>query len=151
MPAVPRSRSQIHGGLGGAGGPSLRRGGNGGRGEGPRIPAEEAHNYDLWGGRGGPGGYGAMRGGEGGAGERPNRTEPLLPPGTHLPNMTVQDFCKRFKLNSGIARILTMEGFETVEALGDLPSIELRDIGLGIGHIAQLKVALKKLAKTCHD
>ncbi|KAJ7502661.1 hypothetical protein B0H11DRAFT_2188445 [Mycena galericulata] len=147
----PLRLSKLPGGQGGAGGSSLGIGGDGGRGEGPRIPAEEAHNFDMWGGIGGPGGHGDREGGNGGLGERPNNTESLLPPGTQLPNITVQEFCELFELNSGIAWILAEVGLETVEALGDLPSIELRDVGLGIGHIAQLKVALRKLARMYHD
>ncbi|KAJ7502663.1 hypothetical protein B0H11DRAFT_2274780 [Mycena galericulata] len=147
MPANPYSRPRRYGGQGGAGGSSHNVGGKGFTGQGPRIPAEEAHNYDMWGGVGGAGGFGVMQGGEGGVGERPCHTEPLLPPGTQLPNITVQYFCGLFALDPYITQILAGQGFQTVEALANHPSIELRDVGLRSGHIAELRRALRNLPR----
>ncbi|KAJ7504843.1 hypothetical protein B0H11DRAFT_2186943 [Mycena galericulata] len=124
------SRPQIIGGRGGAGGRGSTTGGNGGRG-----------------GEGGLGGDGDTKGGDGGVGERASYTEPFLPPGTQLPDMTVEEFCERYKLNSGpTVPVLAAQGFKTVKQLSNARSITLQDVGLGIGHIAELKAALETLA-----
>ncbi|KAJ7504851.1 hypothetical protein B0H11DRAFT_2273104 [Mycena galericulata] len=117
------------------------------RDPGSRWNRPTSLTYGMGRGEGGPGGYGVVKGGDGGVGESPSYTEPFLPPGTQLPDMTVPEFCERYKLNSGpIASVLAAQGFKTVKELSIARSINLQDVGLGIGHIAELKAALETLA-----
>ncbi|KAJ7502690.1 hypothetical protein B0H11DRAFT_2223598 [Mycena galericulata] len=97
-------------------------------------------------GEGGHGGSGDMKGGNEGVGELPSHTEPLLPPRTQLPAMTVKTFCEEYNLDSRIASILDDQGFKTVGVLSTVLSIQLQDVGLGIEDIAELKAALETLA-----
>ncbi|KAJ7474362.1 hypothetical protein B0H11DRAFT_1918397 [Mycena galericulata] len=123
---MSRTRPQISGGTGGAGGSASPMivlvviGGNGGHGEGPRIRVEHTDNFGDVGGQGRSGAWRAATG--------------------------AQTFCEEYKLDSHIASILAEQGFRTVRALSTVLTIELQDVGLGIGHIAELKAALESLA-----
>ncbi|KAJ6587835.1 hypothetical protein B0H10DRAFT_2233885 [Mycena sp. CBHHK59/15] len=137
----------IVGGLGGKGGKGAMRGGDGGRGEGPRLLKEDVFLFaSINGGTGGAGGEGGATGGSGGTGESPRLAEPLVPPGTRLPDdLSVQDFCKKYGLHHALISFLEEQGFTTVGALAFLNTFTLEDAGLRMGQIAELKNALNKL------
>ncbi|KAJ6592780.1 hypothetical protein B0H19DRAFT_1365132 [Mycena capillaripes] len=106
--------SLIHGGTGGSGG----------TGEGIRVG-------DIF-----PGEYRQQNGGVGegpiwhlGSSRRRVRTD-------------VKTFCEQYELDAVISSLLVEEGFKTVEALSNVGDITLKDLGLNIGQIAELKQAL---------
>ncbi|KAJ7278179.1 hypothetical protein C8J57DRAFT_161731 [Mycena rebaudengoi] len=143
-----RTQSQIPtlgGGIGGGGGPGGRRGGEGGRGEGARLTQEQAErNITAGGGQGGRGGASPWTGGKGGLGQRAAITGPLLSPGAPIPNMTVDAFCTKCKLDPKISSWLYEKGYRKVKVVASTSVKDLEDNGLEMGHIAELKDALEE-------
>ncbi|KAJ7113620.1 hypothetical protein C8R44DRAFT_881900 [Mycena epipterygia] len=62
-------RTKFVGGTGGAGGSSLKQGGNGGTGQGPKVTQQQASKFAVYDGTGGAGGHGNQTGGNTGLSE----------------------------------------------------------------------------------
>ncbi|KAJ7116283.1 hypothetical protein C8R43DRAFT_1137958 [Mycena crocata] len=73
-----------------------------------------------------------------------DETEDLQKSAVYVPMLTVADFCKRYHLSTEISNILKNEGYQTAGALFEESDATLKDLGLKIGQVAELKRALKE-------
>ncbi|KAJ7853239.1 hypothetical protein B0H13DRAFT_1203529 [Mycena leptocephala] len=144
------STINIHGGLGGPGG-RVQRGGR-------PLEADQVISL-IQGGTGGAGGAGGTAVGIMGgdsyfpgeyseqndwAGEGPKLAEHLVSSRKRV-RTDVKAFCEQYELDAAISLLLVEEGFKTVEALSKVSDIiTLKDLGLNIGQIAELKHALEE-------
>ncbi|KAJ7154889.1 hypothetical protein C8R43DRAFT_1000647 [Mycena crocata] len=145
----PAKETALNGGRGGQGGDSDLKGGMGGLGEGPRLGAAEAAALfkEINGGIGGAGGTGRIEGGAGGTGQRPDLSVQSLhidgmP--VNVPTLTIADFCARYKLSPKIHTLLDDAGFETAGGLLEVSNPDLVECKFKIGHIFELRRALKQ-------
>ncbi|KAJ6542770.1 hypothetical protein B0H19DRAFT_1076819 [Mycena capillaripes] len=152
-------------GKGGAGGKSALKGGDGGLGEGPQLAGEHAHLFGeiisklfslmrggLYsqfhqGGLGGLGGEGGIEGGLDRKSQGPKVSKQLVSLNgrtTHVPKLTVAEFCQELKLSEKIYKLLTEEEFETAGALLEVSDITLAEANFESRQIVELKRALKE-------
>ncbi|KAJ7450022.1 hypothetical protein B0H11DRAFT_324366 [Mycena galericulata] len=89
-------------------------------------------------------------GGGGGKGEGLKFSKPLVflddASKASFPDMTRAHFCAKFKLGEEIRRLLEKNGFDEADGLLYVDESALKDAGFQVGHIAELKWALKKIA-----
>ncbi|KAJ7450545.1 hypothetical protein FB451DRAFT_1186654 [Mycena latifolia] len=144
-------RPGYHGGRGGDGGEGKRLGGRGGEGEGTRMTMKQITDIldkgnDVHGGSGGTGGWGGYEGGTGGLGRASILPRPLWGGGNtgRLATLTVAQFCDTNRLSVELRRRLEGLGFRMAGALCEVDEKDLEDRGFNIGHIAELKWALKQ-------
>ncbi|KAF7299225.1 hypothetical protein MIND_00871200 [Mycena indigotica] len=145
-PAPPPVVRHIAGGTGGTGGKG-KDGGGGGVGQGVRLNMTDIHEFsDIRGGHGGTGGEGINRGGDGGLGEAPKLNHRILklPATVHIPSLSTQEFCKKYRLNQAIEKRLEDEGYDSVGGLLELSEHDLLDMGCKRGQIAEIKRALRE-------
>ncbi|KAJ7721272.1 hypothetical protein B0H16DRAFT_1791586 [Mycena metata] len=140
------------GGFGGHGGAAGVTGGRGGEGKGPRLTPETALSYEgnIVGGFGGTGGWGVYTGGIGGVGERLDLTlQPLFAGDADdveetAVDMPLEEFCQAYKIGQDLLARLKQEGFTSAGAFLEITNGQLEDKGFGLGHIAELKRALRQ-------
>jgi hypothetical protein len=65
-----------------------------------------------------------------------------------VPTIGLADFCHKYKINEKIHELLAQEGFTTAAALLEISESTLKETGLKIGQIAELKRALRALLST---
>ncbi|KAJ7450017.1 hypothetical protein B0H11DRAFT_1928400 [Mycena galericulata] len=63
-----------------------------------------------------------------------------------FPAMTIVAFCEEYQLGEEIQRRLENNGFDEADDLLHADEFDLKDAGFKVGHIAELKWALKKIA-----
>ncbi|KAF8138058.1 hypothetical protein K438DRAFT_725153 [Mycena galopus ATCC 62051] len=142
----------LSGGTGGAGGYGVKFGGPGGFGVAPQIATENvAHFRTITGGFGGAGGASANEGGSGGTGEGPKFARLLLPIDIDdetrrwVPHTKLEEL-KVFGLEQALLDLLKHQGFQTVGGLFEAQETDLPRPPFKLGHLAALKVALRKFA-----
>ncbi|KAJ7456822.1 hypothetical protein B0H11DRAFT_1925635 [Mycena galericulata] len=92
------------------------------------------------------------RGGRGGTGEGPRIPQRLISikSGSEdkIPelNMEIEDFSKKYCLGTSLSDLLKNKGFEMPCALLEVNDTDLSRAGFKVGHIAELRWALKKMA-----
>ncbi|KAJ6487949.1 hypothetical protein C8R45DRAFT_930159 [Mycena sanguinolenta] len=144
---VPNLDPTLSGGWGGAGGYGGQIGGSGGLGEAARITAEDvAHFGTITGGFGGAGGGSAYQGGSGGTGQGPRLTKPLFfiddETRRRLPYTKLEDL----GIKPDLCRLLMDLGFQTAGGLFEAHEADFPPPHFKIGHVAGLKVVLRKFA-----
>ncbi|KAJ6553025.1 hypothetical protein B0H19DRAFT_1072510 [Mycena capillaripes] len=153
--ALKHRLTRFPGGHGGRGGKGGKKGGRGGKGYGPKVDRAlfEKRPINLHGGYGGDGGEGKHDdGGDAGDGLAPEIVEPLLETEDPAPwSLTVKSFCDKYDIDKNIRSILEKESIKRVAVLCDIRGDTLRDSGMGITQIVELKTALKLLARTKKD
>ncbi|KAJ6479090.1 hypothetical protein C8R45DRAFT_1006583 [Mycena sanguinolenta] len=89
-------------------------------------------------------------GGKGGTGEGLKLGEPMVSirDGAQVPglNVTMDEFCRRYCLGEEIAKLLRHHGFGSPRSFQEVEDLELHKAGFKVGHIAELKWALRKTA-----
>jgi len=60
-----------------------------------------------------------------------------------VPSLSVQEFCRKYKVGDEIRGLLENEGFKTAGALLEVSDSDLKDAGFRSGHVAEVKRALK--------
>ncbi|KAF7358606.1 hypothetical protein MSAN_01199200 [Mycena sanguinolenta] len=94
-------------------------------------------------------------GGNGGIGRGVKIPEPLLsiPAGTQVQglNMTIDQFCAQHSLGSQIASLLLQVGDPSPSSLPYIEDLDLLQFGFRLGHIAELKWALRRSVGTVGD
>ncbi|KAJ6476985.1 hypothetical protein C8R45DRAFT_1102269 [Mycena sanguinolenta] len=141
-------KPKVGGGKGGGGGEGGIPG-KGGRGEAPQVDKSNAHYFQgIDGGEGGKGGnaVGATgQDGKGGEGEGPKfgrgMTEDF--PDLNPPDVKLEDL----RLHPDLLALLKDQYFEDVGGLSYVTDVDLGREGFSLGHIAQLKAALRVQAR----
>ncbi|KAJ7744251.1 hypothetical protein DFH07DRAFT_1063424 [Mycena maculata] len=67
-----------------------------------------------------------------------------------VPNLTLAEFCEKYGLNDTIRQVLEKEGFETAGALLETTEPTLKEAGLKIGQIGELRRALRVFLSAEH-
>nr|GAT50620.1 predicted protein [Mycena chlorophos] len=137
------------GGVGGHGGQAVKgdngEGGMGGLGKGGRVPIGNVTLFDeIIGGHGGTGGEGFAKGGIGGVGEAPELINALIVqpnPAAGAAYLSIEDFCKLYRLSKAISKKLQEEGYEWTAALFQVSEHTLNEMFKG-GQVAEIKRAL---------
>ncbi|KAJ7614936.1 hypothetical protein FB45DRAFT_873803 [Roridomyces roridus] len=145
-------RPELFGGTGGKGGASDDIGGEGGFGQGTRLPIEDVNEFKrVLGGTGGEGGFGPNKGGFGGMGQATQFGGRLLPAfasgGKGLPNLPLVEFCHTYDLDEDILERLREQGFKMSAALYGLKDDDLMGVGFKVGHVAEVKRALREFVE----
>ncbi|KAJ7450010.1 hypothetical protein B0H11DRAFT_1928391 [Mycena galericulata] len=106
-------------------------------GEGVADPLKKKI-YEAWG-----------IGGDGGIGQGVKLPKPLISlddvSKASFPAMENTKFCNEYKLGGQIQGLLENNGFDTIDGLLYMDEKDLTDAGFQLGHIAELKWALKKI------
>ncbi|KAJ6479093.1 hypothetical protein C8R45DRAFT_1156688 [Mycena sanguinolenta] len=94
-------------------------------------------------------------GGQGGTGHGPKVREveePMISiqdaaqiPGLDPLGETMDEFCRRYRLGAEIANLLRHHGFGSLGSFQFVTELDLRNAGFKVGHIAELKWALRKM------
>ncbi|KAF8208671.1 hypothetical protein K438DRAFT_281678 [Mycena galopus ATCC 62051] len=141
----PQQGPVLNGGQGGPGGPGAQEGGVGGLGGAPQISITDVALFKrITGGVGGAGGASDIQGGRGGIGQGPKPAKLLasIDNETRLqaPHMKLE----AFGIKPEVRQLLKDEGFQSVGALFEVYDTDFPAPPFKIGHIASLKLALKK-------
>ncbi|KAJ7436841.1 hypothetical protein FB451DRAFT_186608 [Mycena latifolia] len=135
---------------GGPDGPMPEKGFPGDDGHGSELTMSQLAGLlakgDVHGGRGRNGGQGEKEGGTGGAGCANKLASPIWSGGNTdgLSVLTVAQFCEDNQLNGEICTLLEGCGFRTSEDLFKALDGDLEKAGFKLGHIAELKRALRQ-------
>ncbi|KAJ7450577.1 hypothetical protein FB451DRAFT_1374673 [Mycena latifolia] len=109
-------------------------GGNGGIGEAPQMKLEDEHHFRrIDGGIGGKGGEGGVKSGNEGTSQRSKFGNQLLSvdgKAVNVPLLTVDEFCKQYRLSDAIRSLLHKEGFQTASALLEMYRTSARPTAL---------------------
>jgi hypothetical protein len=65
--------------------------------------------------------------------------------GVRVPTLTVAEFCQKYHFGDKIRNLLDQQGFETAGAILEVSEMSLLEVGFKIGHIAEMKRALRQL------
>ncbi|KAF7351211.1 hypothetical protein MSAN_01552200 [Mycena sanguinolenta] len=144
---IPDAGPALSGGRGGAGGYGGQVGGSGGFGEAAQITAEDvAYFGTITGGFGGAGGESPYQGGSGGTGQGPRLTRLLFSiddeTRRRLPYTKLEDL----GIKPDLCRLLVDLGFQSAGGLFEAHETDFPPPQFKIGHIAGLKVVLRKFA-----
>ncbi|KAJ7267040.1 hypothetical protein B0H12DRAFT_1257770 [Mycena haematopus] len=136
----------LNGGWGGTGGWGTEEGGVGGLGGGPRISVTEVGVFrEIKGGIGGTGGASAIEGGSGGTGDGPILAGLLVSiddeTRRRLPYKKLEDM----GIKPALCQLLKEQGFQSAGGLFEVHETDLPP-QFKLGHVAGLKLALKKFA-----
>ncbi|KAJ7608410.1 hypothetical protein FB45DRAFT_1067497 [Roridomyces roridus] len=139
-------RPELFGGKSGNGGPSDDVGGDGGLGQGTRLPIEDINGFKrIFGGIGGEGGFGPNKGGIDGEGQATQFGSRLLPASCKgLPSLPMVEFCLAYDLDEDVLKRLREQGFKMSGALYGLKDEDLMKVGFKLGHVAEVKRALRE-------
>ncbi|KAJ7608424.1 hypothetical protein FB45DRAFT_1067511 [Roridomyces roridus] len=142
-------RPELFGGQGGKGGASDDIGGDGGLGEGTRLAIQDIHEFKrIFGGTGGEGGFGPNKGGIGGMGQATQLGSRLLPASYRgLPSLPIVEFGLAYDLDEDILERLREQGFKMSGALYGLKDDDLMRVGFKVGHVAEMKRALREFVE----
>ncbi|KAJ7450008.1 hypothetical protein B0H11DRAFT_1928389 [Mycena galericulata] len=119
-------------------GADRQQAGNGGTAEGQNHQPPQQRPDEAW-----------SIGGDGGIGQGVKLPKPLISlddaSKASFPAMENTKFCNEYKLGGQIQGLLENNGFDTIDALLYMDEFDLKDAGFQVGHIAELKWALKKI------
>ncbi|KAF8190232.1 hypothetical protein K438DRAFT_1831626 [Mycena galopus ATCC 62051] len=106
------------------------------------APHSQRHSQEL--------DEGDRRGGAGGIGGGLKFSMPLVSLDdarkASFPEMPTTEFCETYQLGDDIQKLLDAQGFDTADVLLYANEYDLTNAGFKVGHIAELKWALKKIA-----
>jgi len=71
----------------------------------------------------------------------------ILLPGTHGPDLSLNDFCMSYNLSNEIRTRLHENGYTSAETLTFIVVPELREMGFKFGEIAAMKAAMRRWAQ----